>query len=64
MPKQKNNRAVAKRFRITKNGKVMRSQASVRHNLTSKSTKRKRKLRGTTTVHPSDKKTIYRLLPV
>ena len=45
MPKIKTHRASAKRFSLTKNGKVKRGQAYRSHILTKKSTKRKRGLR-------------------
>ena len=48
MPKpisrRKTKKAVAKRFKITGTGKVMRRQAGLRHLASSKSAKRKRKL--------------------
>ena len=48
MPKsisrRKTKKAVAKRFKITGTGKVMRRQAGLRHLASSKSSKRKRKL--------------------
>ena len=45
MPKIKTHRGAAKRFKLTKSGKVKLNQAFRRHILTKKSTKRKRKLR-------------------
>ena len=45
MPKIKTHRGAAKRFGLTKNGKVKKNQAFRRHILTKKSTKRKRNLR-------------------
>jgi large subunit ribosomal protein L35 len=45
MPKQKTHKGAAKRFNLTKSGKVKRAQAFKRHILTKKSTKRKRNLR-------------------
>jgi len=44
MPKQKTRKSITKRFRVTKNGKVMRSQAFRRHLNVKKSSKRKRRL--------------------
>jgi len=48
MPKsvarRKTKKAVAKRFKITATGKILRSKAGRRHLLQSKSAKRKRKL--------------------
>ena len=45
MPKQKTRTTVAKRFTVTKSGKVKSSKMGRRHILTKKSTKRKRNLR-------------------
>lgn len=63
MPKLKTNRAANKRFRKTGGGKVKRGQAFRRHILTSKSTKRKRRLRGQAYVAASDRRELQRLLP-
>lgn len=46
MTKQKTRKSLVKRFRITKNGKVMRTQGSKRHLNAKKSSKRKRRLTG------------------
>ena len=45
MPKIKTRKCVAKRFKVTKTGKVMMSKSGRRHILTTKSSKRKRKMR-------------------
>ena len=63
MPKMKTNRAAAKRFRVTKGGKVKVKQSYLRHILTTKSKKRKRKLRKTSLVDGADLKQVRRLLP-
>ena len=63
MPKMKSNRAAAKRFRFTGSGKIKRAKAFKSHILTKKSPKRKRNLRGTSTVHASDERRLKRLLP-
>jgi large subunit ribosomal protein L35 len=47
-------KSVAKRFKITASGKVMRSSAGRRHLCQTKNAKRRRTLRGTTTVHSTD----------
>jgi large subunit ribosomal protein L35 len=47
-------KSVAKRFKITAGGKVMRSSAGRRHLCQTKNAKRRRNLRGTTTVHSTD----------
>ena len=45
MPKIKTHKGAAKRFGVTKNGKVKRGKAFRSHILNKKTTKRKRKLR-------------------
>jgi len=45
MPKQKTHKASKKRFRVSANGKLMRSQAGKKHLLSHKTGKRKRQLR-------------------
>jgi len=63
MPKLKTNRGAAKRFKLTASGKVKRSKAFRRHILTSKTTARKRGLRGGALIAASDEKNIKRLIP-
>lgn len=63
MPKQKTHRGAAKRFKITKNGKIKRSQAYKSHILTKKSTKRTRNLRKAAYVAVGEVKTIKKLIP-
>ncbi len=46
MPKQKSHKASRKRFRISANGKLKRSQAGKKHLNSHKTGKRKRQLRG------------------
>ncbi len=48
MPKIKTHRGAAKRFSVTKSGKIKRAKAYKSHILTKKSTKRKRNLRKST----------------
>lgn len=64
MPKIKTNRSAAKRFKLTKNGKVKRWKAYKSHILTSKTTKRKRKLRQGTLVCKADEARVKRMLGV
>jgi ribosomal protein L35 len=45
MPKMKTHKASKKRFRVSANGKLMRSQAGKKHLLSHKTGKRKRGLR-------------------
>ena len=62
MPKMKTNKGAAKRFKRTSSGKIKRASGFKRHILTSKSTKRKRQLRGVAYVCEADEKKINRLL--
>jgi large subunit ribosomal protein L35 len=63
MPKLKTHRGAAKRFKRTASGKFLRASAFKRHILTSKSTKRKRHLRGSKVVKPQDQKKLEHMLP-
>lgn len=54
----KTRKAVAKRFKITGTGKVMRSRAGKRHLLSTKSPKRRRSLGTSKLVDPTD---VYRI---
>lgn len=63
MPKLKTKKALRKRFRITKKGKVKMWRAFKRHLLSKKSRKRKRALSHSGIVSKSDEKTLKRLLP-
>lgn len=63
MPKLKTNSGAKKRFRITKNGKVMCASGYKSHLLEAKSPKRKRGLRGNTRVSDSEAGKVKRLLP-
>ena len=63
MPKMKSNRGAAKRFRKTGSGGFKCSHSHRRHILTKKSTKRKRQLRSTGSLHATDLKSASRLLP-
>lgn len=59
----KTKKSVAKRFKITATGQVLRSHAGKRHLLQTKSAKRRRGLRGTGLVHQSDVHRIKESLP-
>ena len=61
--KLKTHRGAAKRFKRTKNGKFLRGKAFKQHILSSKTRKRKRGLRGTTTVADVDAPKLARMLP-
>lgn len=60
MPKQKTNKSVSKRFRITKNGVVLRGQSFTSHLRVRKSSKHKRALRGVTATKSSFAKRIIK----
>ena len=63
MPKIKTNRSAAKRFTKTGSGKLKHKIQNARHILTKKSTKRKRRIRGTGLLAAADAKRIKKLLP-
>ena len=63
MPKIKTNRGAAKRFKLTSSGKIVRNKAFSSHILTKKNTKRKRNLRKSGLVHPSNIKQVTKLIP-
>jgi len=67
MPKpiarSKTKKAVAKRFKITARGKVLRAQSSRRHLLSAKNAKRKRHLAKMTQVDKTDVARIKANLP-
>jgi large subunit ribosomal protein L35 len=62
MPKQKTHSGAKKRFRVTRNGKVMVRQKNRKHLLEKKSASRKRRLAGEKALAPQDAKKIKRLL--
>ena len=63
MPKQKTHRGAAKRFSLTKTGKVKHKSMNCNHILNKKSTKRKRNLRKTVAADKTNLATIKRLIP-
>lgn len=67
MPKpiarSKTKKAVAKRFKVTGTGKVLRRKSSKRHLLVSKSAKRRRNLGKSALVDSTDMKRIITALP-
>ncbi len=63
MPKMKTHRGAAKRFKRTGSGKIKRARANKQHILTKKASKRKRRLRKTALVHPSDEARIRHMIP-
>lgn len=62
MPKMKTHKGTKKRFRLTAKGHVKHRHAGTSHLQTRVSQKRKRKLRGTTTVDKPMEKMIHRAL--
>jgi large subunit ribosomal protein L35 len=62
MPKMKTDKGAAKRFKITGSGKIMREKAYRSHLLEKKSSRRTRRLAGSTEVHSADRREIKRLL--
>ena len=63
MPKMKTKSGAAKRFKASGSGRIKRGSAFRRHILTKKSTKRKRHLRGASSVHDSNTRSVRSMLP-
>ena len=63
MPKMKTHRGAAKRFSLTKSGKIKRGKAYKSHILNKKSPKRKRNLRKSTLIAAVEEKKIKQLIP-
>jgi len=63
MPKMRTKKAVLKRFKMTKRGKIKRLRAFRSHLKSKKSAKRKRFLRGKALVSSADKHKIRKQLP-
>jgi large subunit ribosomal protein L35 len=63
MPKLKTNKGTAKRFKVTKSGKIKRNKAGASHILSKKTRKRKRNLRKAGLVDKNDEKRLKQLLP-
>jgi large subunit ribosomal protein L35 len=62
MPKQKTHSGAKKRFKVTRTGKVLSKQKNRAHILEKKSSRRKRRLDGKTTIAAPDAKRVKRLL--
>ena len=62
MPKLKSNRGAAKRFKRSASGGFKRAQSHLRHILTKKSSKRKRKLRDVAVVKGKFEKNLKLML--
>ena len=63
MPKIKTHSGAKKRFKLSKNGKVMRAHANKSHILNKKTTKRKRNLRKATIMDKTNSKVMKKILP-
>ena len=59
----KTKKAAAKRFKITAGGKVLRKSAGRRHLMQTKNPKRRRGLRGSVVLDPTDEYRIKQNLP-
>ena len=63
MPKMKTRKSAASRYKVTGTGKIKYKKQGLRHILTKKSSKRKRKLRRPNTLSPVEVKKIKKFLP-
>lgn len=63
MPKMKTKRSAAKRFTVTGSGKVRRRKQNLRHILTKKNAKRKRRLGQPSIVDSANMKSVRNMLP-
>jgi large subunit ribosomal protein L35 len=63
MPKMKTKKAAAKRYHVTGTGKVRYKKQGLRHILTKKNAKRKRRLRLSATLSPVETKRVKQLMP-
>lgn len=61
--KLKTHKGAAKRFKLTGTGKVMRRHSFARHILTSKASKRKRRLGQAVELSPANEAQVLRMLP-
>ncbi len=64
MPKMKTHSGAAKRFTITKTGKMKRENAFANHLLEHKTQDQKRGYRGTSNVSAADRKNVKKMLGV
>ncbi len=62
MPKQKTNKGLAKRVRVSPNGKIKRKKAFAGHLMSGKTGNRKRKLKRTDLVSKGFTRTLLRAL--
>ncbi len=64
MPKMKTHRGAARRFGVTKNGKLLRRQAKLNHILEKKSPGVKRRLGRRVEVAAGDRRSVRRMLGI
>ena len=62
MPKTKTHRGAVRRFRVTKNGKLLRRQTRLNHLLEKKTSTRKRRLAREVEVAASERRRVRRML--
>jgi large subunit ribosomal protein L35 len=63
MPKMKTKKSASKRYHVTGTGKVRYKKQGLRHILTKKNAKRKRRLRLSATLSPVESKRVRQLMP-
>lgn len=63
MPKMKTRKSASKRYSFTGSGKVKYKKQGLRHILTKKSTKRKRKLRHAGILSEAETRKVRKMLP-
>ena len=63
MPKIKTHSGAKRRFKLSKNGKVIRAHANKSHILNKKTTKRKRGLRQTAVTDKTNVAAVKRMIP-
>ena len=64
MPKMKTHKGAARRFAVTKNGKLLRGHAKLNHLLEKKSPAQKRRLGREAPVAPGDRRSVRRMLGI
>lgn len=64
MPKQKTHSGTKKRFRLTGQGKLMKQQSGMRHNLELKAASRKARLNKDQLLAPADVRSVKRMLGI
>ena len=63
MPKLKTKKAMAKRYRVTKNGKVLAARSKRRHMMTDRTPKSKRQSRRMLVLEPGHHTAVKRCIP-